>query len=395
MIAQAGFQNLYRLEPGQMEMLIPQTGGNGMADTILETMREMLRVTPAARMLFSGQTLVAASAAALRLFPLASEGAQADEIFGGWAEQFRSYVPGSSLLFFITEPELHCDVTMTDCGAYTLVSLEPEREQLGIQTLQAIADRLRQPMASVMAVTPKLLPLLEESAEPLAMDWAASLNKNLYSMMRTAGNLRLYGDTSTGMALQTSRVDLAAWLESLLDRAEPLIRAAGLSLVREIEPGSCLCEIDRERMEQAVLNLLSNAIKFSKAGKEIRVCLRRKGQRAEIAVRDQGCGIPPDQMGLIFSRSEHRDPIPDPRWGVGFGLPLTRRIVQAHGGQLMLESRETGTSVFVALNLRERKDHILRTPVKTPVCENGIDSVLLELADALPDRVFDTREIDL
>ena len=114
-----------------------------MADTILETMREMLRVTPAARMLFSGQTLVAASAAAIRLFPLASEGAQADEIFGGWAEQFRSYVPGSSLLFFITEPELHCDVTMTDCGAYTLVSLEPEREQLGIQTLQAIADRLR------------------------------------------------------------------------------------------------------------------------------------------------------------------------------------------------------------------------------------------------------------
>ena len=51
--------------------------------------------------------------------------------------------------------------------------------------------------------------------------------------------------------------------------------------------------------------------------------------------------------------------------------------------------------MFIALNLRERKDHILRTPVKTTVCENGIDSVLLELADALPDRVFDTREIDL
>ena len=85
MIAQTGFQNLYRLEPVQMEMLIPQTGGTGMADTILETMREMLRVTPAARMLFSGETRVAPSAAAIRRFPLANEGAQADERVGGGA----------------------------------------------------------------------------------------------------------------------------------------------------------------------------------------------------------------------------------------------------------------------------------------------------------------------
>ena len=366
-----------------------------MAKQELETMRELLRISPSAQMLFAGETLAAASPAALRMFPLAHEGAGAEEIFGTYTEDFRRFVPGSSLLFAMEEPELSCDVTLTGCGEFVLATAVETGERLGMQTVLSIADRLRQPMSTILAVTPKLLPLLEDVPEPRAMDWAAALNRSLYSMLRTAGNLQLYGASGEGLALQPERVELRAWLEELLDRVQPLAEASGHSLIRALDPGTCVLEMDPVRMEQAVLNLISNAMKFSEPGTRIEVSAHFTDTQAVLTVRDQGCGIPPDQMGQIFSRSENRGAVPDPRYGVGLGLSLTRRIIQAHGGRMMLESGEGGTAVHLSLQVRGSRDQILRTPVKVPETSSGVDSVLLELADALPDGVFDTRGIDL
>lgn len=366
-----------------------------MAETGLETMREMLRVTAGAQMLFEKERLEAFSPAAARMFPMVREGIPAEEIFGDYIEAFRRFSPDGSLLFSMENPELTCDITMTGCGPYTLVTAMESGERLGMQTLLSIADRIRQPMSTVLAVTPKLLPLLEDVPEPRAMDWAAALNRSLYSMLRTAGNLQLYGASGEGLALQPERVELRAWLEELLDLVQPLAEASGHSLIRALDPGTCVLEMDPVRMEQAVLNLISNAMKFSEPGTRIEVSAHFTGTQAVLTVRDQGCGIPPDQMGQIFSRSENRGAVPDPRYGVGLGLPLTRRILQAHGGRMMLESGESGTAVHLSLQVRGSRDQILRTPVKVPEISSGVDSVLLELADALPDGVFDTRGIDL
>lgn len=360
-------------------------------------MRQMLRISPSAQILFDGERVVTASSSAARLFPMAREGANAEEIFGSAVEEFRRFSGSGSLLFTVNLADLFCDVTVAACNGYRLATVVQPWEALGMNTMLAISEGVRQPMTTILSITPKLLPALEETSAPRAMDQAAELNRSLYTILRITGNLQMYGTASGSISLRMTRTDMDLWLRDLANRAAPLCESAGLKLEYQGCTESCVCEIDMARMERAVLNLISNAMKFSYPGGLITLSLRRTEKRLSITVRDRGCGISADQMSVVFNRSEHRGLIPDPKWGVGLGLPITKSIVQAHGGQIMLESEEgVGTAVHIAFDARIcRDDCILRSPIQVPDYSGGIDHVLMELADALPASAFDTRSVDL
>ena len=370
-----------------------------MDNTRLDTIRRMLQITSTAQMLFDGECLVAMSSSAAKLFPTAREGAAAAQIFGEAVEQYRQFSGSGSLLFTVSLEDFMCDVTVASCEEYRLVTAVLPWESLGMNTMLSISEGVRQPMANIMAITPKILPKLEQLRDwdPKIMDRASELNRNLYSIMRITSNLQMYGAFRGNLSLRMSRYDISAWLDDLAARVRPLCESAGQTLECVYAKGDYLCAMDGDRMERAVLNLLSNAMKFSERGTVITLSLRRAGNQILLTVRDQGCGIPADQMGVVFNRSEHRGVLPDPRWGVGLGLPIARSIVQAHGGRLMLESEEgVGTSVHISLNPRINRDIcILRSPVRLPDYSGGFDHVLMELADALPASVFDTRGVDL
>lgn len=363
----------------------------------LETMRRMLQISSLAQMLFDGERMVAASSSAARLFPEAREGATAEDIFGSAVEQYRQFSGNGSLLFTVNLADFFCDVTVASCEGYLLATAVQPWETMGMNTMLSISEGVRQPMTTILSITPKLLPLLEETSDPKAMDRAAELNRSLYAILRITGNLQMYGTANGSMSMRMVRVDMDTWLRDLADRVTPLCEAANRKLVYQCAPGRYLCSMDTDRMERVLLNLLSNAMKFTDPGGIITISLRRSGNRIFITVQDNGCGIPADQMSVVFNRSEHRGRFPDPRWGIGIGLPIAKGIVQAHGGRMMLESEEgVGTSVHIALDAHVGSDEcILRSPVKLPDYSGGIDHVLLELADALPAKVFDTRGVDL
>lgn len=368
-----------------------------MAKQGLETMRRMLQISSQAQLLFDGERMVAASSSATRLFPEAREGATAEDIFGPAVEQYRQFSGNGSLLFTVNLADFFCDVTVAACDGYLLATAVQPWETMGMNTMLSISEGVRQPMTTILSITPKLLPLLEETSDPKAMDRAAELNRSLYSILRITGNLQMYGIANGSITMRMVRTDLDAWMQNLMDRIVPLCSAANRNLVYQNVSGRCFCSLDTDRMERVLLNLISNAMKFTDPGGTISVSLRRSEQRLFITVRDNGCGIPADQMSVVFNRSEHRGRFPDPRWGIGMGLPISKGIVQAHGGRMMLESEEgVGTTVHIALDVQADSDAcILRSPVKLPDYSGGIDHVLLELADALPAKVFDTRGVDL
>ncbi len=363
----------------------------------LETMRRMLQISSLAQMLFDGECMVAASSSATRLFPAAREGATAEDVFGAAVEQYRQFSGNGSLLFTVNLSDFFCDVTVASCEGYRLATAVQPWETLGMNTMLSISEGVRQPMTTILSITPKLLPLLEETSDPKAMDRAAELNRSLYAILRITGNLQLYGMANGNITMRMIRTNLDVWLQALTDQVRPLCASAGLKLEYRCVPGRYACDLDVDRMERALLNLISNAMKFSDPGGTITLSLHRTEKRLLITVQDEGCGIPADQMGVVFHRSENRGQFPDPRWGVGMGLPIAKRIVQAHGGQLMLESEEgVGTTVHISLDARIGADDcILRSPVKLPDYSGGINHVLMELADALPASVFDTRGVDL
>ena len=103
-----------------------------------------------------------------------------------------------------------------------------------------------------------------------------------------------------------------------------------------------------------MLNLLSNAVKFTPDGGRVDVSARRFDGQVEVAVRDTGIGIAPEDQAVVFEEFKQvgRDRMSKAE-GTGLGLALTKRFVELHGGAIRLESTPGKGSTFtVSLPLR-------------------------------------------
>jgi len=104
---------------------------------------------------------------------------------------------------------------------------------------------------------------------------------------------------------------------------------------------------DRVRVEQICGNLLSNAMKYSPDGGEILVQLEDLGMDARVSVRDHGVGIAPELLPRLFERFYRVPATAGRAQGVGLGLPITKSLVEAHGGTLTVESVRGQGSAFI------------------------------------------------
>jgi signal transduction histidine kinase len=103
--------------------------------------------------------------------------------------------------------------------------------------------------------------------------------------------------------------------------------------------------LDRHRVLQLLGNLLGNALKFTPRGGQIRLSARRHEGALQLSVRDNGPGIPPEDMPHLFDRfwqGAH-----DRRAGVGLGLAIAKGIADSHGGALRVESTPGEGARFV------------------------------------------------
>jgi signal transduction histidine kinase len=122
---------------------------------------------------------------------------------------------------------------------------------------------------------------------------------------------------------------------------------AGLALVENIADDLPLATGDEDRLLQVFDNLLGNAIKFSPDGGQIIVAVQDAGDRLRVSVSDQGIGIPRDQHERIFERFYQIDGSARRRFGgTGLGLAIVKRIVEAHEGEVWVESEPGRGSTF-------------------------------------------------
>jgi signal transduction histidine kinase len=98
---------------------------------------------------------------------------------------------------------------------------------------------------------------------------------------------------------------------------------------------------DSQRLEQVLQNLVANAIKYSPDGCTVEVTLTSTGTQAQVCVRDEGVGIPPEELERIFERF-YRVNRPRRLTGAGLGLYICREIIAAHGGHIWAESAGPG-----------------------------------------------------
>ncbi len=153
---------------------------------------------------------------------------------------------------------------------------------------------------------------------------------------------RLIGDLVDVASIQAGRLpvtldpgDPALMVLEAVETFQPQALACGVTLVAELTP-TAPALFDAARILQVLANLLSNALKFTPTGGRVVVRVDQAADQARIAVIDDGPGIAEDMLDVIFDRYVQGA---DDRRGVGLGLFISKRIVEAHGGAIVAESR--------------------------------------------------------
>ncbi|MBF0190948.1 MAG: PAS domain S-box protein [Magnetococcales bacterium] len=190
-----------------------------------------------------------------------------------------------------------------------------------------------------------------ESIRDLVAELAAEFEKLMAVVSRMAGDMKRNGDHLLSLindlldiakieagkfTLDLRRLEVACVGQTVLDSMRGKAEEKGLQLVGVFgEERVCA---DETRLRQILLNLVGNAVKFTDSG-EIRVSTRQKGEWVEFAVQDQGPGIPGDQLEEVFARFHQVDGSSTRKaGGTGLGLTITRKLVELHGGVIVVES---------------------------------------------------------
>jgi signal transduction histidine kinase len=149
-------------------------------------------------------------------------------------------------------------------------------------------------------------------------------------------------------------VDIAGLFERVAARHERELAERRIQLTRLVEPGAGTISGDPERLEQALQNLAGNALRYTPNGgrialeaKRIRLGESNAGQvpaGTRLTVRDNGPGIPPEHLPLIFDRFYKADASRTQSGGSGLGLSIAKTIVERHGGTI--SARNDGGAVF-------------------------------------------------
>jgi signal transduction histidine kinase len=155
------------------------------------------------------------------------------------------------------------------------------------------------------------------------------------------------------MDLEISTFDLPSALSNAMVLVRERAQRHGIDLTLEVDKDLGAFRADERKFKQIVLNLLSNAVKFTPDGGRVSVAAKKDTTRVEIAVRDTGIGIAPEDHAAVFEEFKQvgRDYTKKAE-GTGLGLALTKRFVELHGGDIRLESAlGTGSTFTISLPL--------------------------------------------
>jgi signal transduction histidine kinase len=201
------------------------------------------------------------------------------------------------------------------------------------EVLAAIMHDLRTPLG----VITMNVHLLESAATPEQMVALARMRRAVESTARLADDLLDMGRLNAGaLEARPQPVDGRQLLEDAAAMLSPLAARQEVALETAAEPELGAVLADYQLLLRVFTNLVGNAVKFSPPGSKVRLSAAGEGRFLRYTVADRGPGIAPDQVAHVFDRywqAKDRD-----ARGLGLGLAIVRSIVEAHGGEVRVDS---------------------------------------------------------
>jgi signal transduction histidine kinase len=218
-----------------------------------------------------------------------------------------------------------------------------------------MVHELRTPLSALMAASRLLLrPELSESQR---RDIVGTLERETRRLAQMTTDFLDMARLESGRVQFTwADFDLAALLQECLEMVQPQAEQRGIALTIDIGQNLPAVESDRDKVKQVLLNLLTNAIKYNCDKGQVH--LRAKGAPGvvRVFVDDTGPGLAPDALRRIFDRFYRTPALEHSSEGTGLGLPIAKRIIEALGGDLGVQSTPGQGSTFsFTLPLKPRR----------------------------------------
>jgi PAS domain S-box-containing protein len=215
--------------------------------------------------------------------------------------------------------------------------------------LGIVAHDLRNPLNTIL-LQASMLERLEPEVERRDQKVRLAITRSAKRMNMLIKDLLDVAVVEAGQfKVEHERLPVAELLRETVDAQTPVAAEAGLELRLEIGRGVDNVVGDRNRLLQVFDNLIGNAIKFTKEGGHIVVSAIARDDGVLFSVADSGAGIAPESVPHVFDRFWQAT-TRERRLGAGLGLPITKGIVEAHGGRIWVESKVgEGTTFFFTI----------------------------------------------
>jgi signal transduction histidine kinase len=251
------------------------------------------------------------------------------------------------------------------------------------QGMDSVLQQLRQCVFSMRMTLDAAFP--PEELNEKTSTYASVLYHNQHSL------LRLTGTSSDAMALADGSfscslrpMDLGQLCNDLVNSVNHLTGGQTARVEFQCAPTAFPAMIDRNRMEQLLLQLICNALQHTPADGTVRLELSRQGKNLILRLDDNGEGIPPSRLANLFTDDTEAAPGDLAPRGIGLGLHIAQGIVRAHGGTMILQTKEgQGTRVQITLPAKDRL--VLRD---SSAADMGPSQLLTELAPILSHRAY-------
>jgi signal transduction histidine kinase len=251
-----------------------------------------------------------------------------------------------------------------------LVTQLRELDRLKSSFLANMSHELRTPLNSILGFADVII---EELDGPLTENMSNDLRliqKNGQHLLHLINDVLDMAKIEAGrMNLNPERFTACEVLEEVTSITSTLASEKNTSLfIEEDSNRDVKIYADRTRLRQVMINLVNNAIKFTENGKIALKVAAMEGARILVTIKDTGIGIPPDKLEAIFQEFTQVDSSSTRKaGGTGLGLPISRKLVEMHGGRLWAESTGIpgeGSTFFVELPVEARITETIEKQVK-------------------------------
>jgi signal transduction histidine kinase len=265
---------------------------------------------------------------------------------GSYSEELEIIHPRRRIIQRVVSPVVTRDGTRVGkVAVYHDVTRERAIDRQKDEFLSLASHELKTPLTSIKGFTQVLLGRATKSGTPEREQRALrTIAEQVDRMTRLVGELLDIARIDTRqLSLQLLPLNLRELVARIVEQVQFGTTRHALVLA-EGDPVSIVGDADR--LEQVVTNLLENAVKYSPDGGWIEVSIEQRADEAHVVIRDNGIGIPQEQIAHLFTRFYRAQNVASTISGLGLGLYISHQIVLRHGGRIDVTSREGLGSAF-------------------------------------------------